>query len=89
MSIKRLHAINELSHEIRLLNANIRKHERDLIFNLDYIEDMSNRFCNPKNNINKYVQKNREIYYLLESLRKTRWFLKKERQMWRQGHDYL
>lgn len=88
MSISRLHQLNEVSHEIRMLNADIRKYEREIQGHLEYIAFLRRQFCSPTNTINKYVDKIDKINHLLERLRKDRWFARKEKAMLKQGHDY-
>lgn len=88
MSINRLHAIQELKHQIRLLNADIRKYEREVLGHLEYIEFLREQFCSPQDTINKYIHKVKVCNEFLEVLRKDRWFLKSELAMWKQGHEY-
>lgn len=88
MSINALHQIAELKHEIRMLNADIRKYEREVLGYLDYIEYLKEQYCNPQDNINKYIHKVKKVNEFLEVLKKDRWFLKAELVMWKQGHEY-
>lgn len=88
MSIKKLNTIADLELELRLINADIRKYNRDIQADHDYISYLKERFCTPTSTINKYHNKIKLKTAFLETLRKDRWFLKKELVMWEQGYEY-
>lgn len=88
MSIQVLSAISELELDIHMLNADIRKYERDIEAHRAYIEHLEKRFCSPERTIYKYLAKINEAESMLQKLRKTRWFVRKELVMWREGHIF-